>query len=187
MVGTAAVDLNRVLASRRAPADHRCEPTRSEPPALSRTFSGGPWCCRVAKHIAAAPHCFDVMIAAGCLGELFAQIADKNIDDLELRRVHPVVEVIEKHLLGHNGALVHAEQLEDRVFLAVTRTGLSCTETTRVLRSTTSSPVRIVDCRLRADPRIPRAADTSSATVGRRIVRGLRVNLAFIRHGRCVA
>ena len=118
MVGTAAVDLNRVLGSRRAPADHRCEPTRSEPPALSRTFSGGPWCCRVAKHIAAAPHCFDVMIAAGCLGELFAQIADKNIDDLELRRVHPVVEVIEKHLLGHNGALVHAEQLEDRVFLA---------------------------------------------------------------------
>ena len=92
MVGTAAVDLNRVLASRRAPADHRCEPTRSEPPALSRTFSGGPWCCRVAKHIAAAPHCFDVMIAAGCLGELFAQIADKNVDDLELRRAHHTVE-----------------------------------------------------------------------------------------------
>ena len=58
------------------------------------------------------------MIAAGCLGELFAQIADKNIDDLQLRRVHPVVEVIKKHLLGRNGALVDAEQLEDTVFRA---------------------------------------------------------------------
>src|SRR6516162_139693 len=58
------------------------------------------------------------MIAAGRLGELFAQIADKNIDDLELWRVHPAVEVIEKYLLGDNDALAHAEQLEDAVFPA---------------------------------------------------------------------
>jgi len=36
MARTATVDLNQVLASRRTPAGHRCESSRSEPPASSR-------------------------------------------------------------------------------------------------------------------------------------------------------
>src|SRR5271169_2630511 len=37
---------------------------------------------RIPQNIAAAPYRLDVMAAAGRLGELFAQLADKNVNDL---------------------------------------------------------------------------------------------------------
>src|SRR4029077_14543870 len=46
----------------------------------------------------------------------------------------------------------------------VNRTGWSCTERTRVSRSTTRSPVRIIAWRLHAELRVATAAGTSSAT-----------------------
>src|SRR6516165_12586388 len=48
--------------------------------------------------------------------------------------------------------------------LYVNRSGLSCTDAMRVSKSTTRSPVRIVDRRLGADPWLPTAADVRSAT-----------------------
>src|SRR5437868_5575600 len=39
---------------------------------------------RVAQHIAAAPHGFDVIVAVGGGRQLLAQLADEDVDDLEL-------------------------------------------------------------------------------------------------------
>ena len=57
------------------------------------------------KHPAAAPHGFDVVIAARRLGKLFSQLTDEEIDDLGLRLVHCAVEMIQKHLLREDGIL----------------------------------------------------------------------------------
>src|SRR6516164_6888811 len=73
---------------------------------------------RIAEPIASTPNGLDIVFAAGCLRQLFAQFADENIDDLERRLVHPAIEMAEKHLLGYRGALPPAEQLEDAVFFA---------------------------------------------------------------------
>jgi hypothetical protein len=73
---------------------------------------------RVAEDIAATPHRFDIVIAAGRLSELFAQIADEHVNNLEFRLVCRPVKVIEKHCLREDGALVKAEELEDGIFLA---------------------------------------------------------------------
>src|SRR6516165_5775601 len=73
---------------------------------------------RIAHSIAATPNGLDVVVAAGHLRQFFAQMTDKNIDDLELRLVDPAIEVAENHPLGHNAALAQTEQLEDAVFLA---------------------------------------------------------------------
>src|SRR6516162_280996 len=73
---------------------------------------------RVAKHIAAAPHRFDVVIAAGRLGEFFAQLAEENVDDLQLRLVRSVIETVKKHFLREDGTLAQAEELEDGVLRA---------------------------------------------------------------------
>src|SRR5437879_5893991 len=43
---------------------------------------------RFAQHIAAAPDRFDIILAAGSVGELLAQLADEDVDDLELGLVH---------------------------------------------------------------------------------------------------
>ena len=58
------------------------------------------------------------MLAAGGLDQLLAQLADEDIDDLELRLVHAAVEMIEEHLLGQGRALAQAEKLHDLVLLA---------------------------------------------------------------------
>src|SRR5271163_2382923 len=81
------------------------------------TFRRGRHLHRVTQHIATAPHGLDVVFAAGRQGELFAQLADENVDDLELGLVNPAIEVVEEHLLGYGGALAHAEQLKNGVFL----------------------------------------------------------------------
>src|SRR5258708_3783522 len=72
----------------------------------------------VAQHIAAAPDGFDVVLALGGGGQLLAQLADEDVDDLQLRLVHAAVEVVEEHFLGERGALAQAEQLENAIFLA---------------------------------------------------------------------
>jgi hypothetical protein len=46
---------------------------------------------RIAQHIAAAPDRLDVVVAAGGLGQLLAQLADEHVDDLELGLVHAAV------------------------------------------------------------------------------------------------
>jgi hypothetical protein len=45
-------------------------------------------------------------------------VANKDINDLELGFLYPIVEVREKHLFGYDRALVPAEQLEHAIFLA---------------------------------------------------------------------
>jgi len=72
----------------------------------------------VTKHIAAAPHRFDVVIAASRLGELFAQLAEEYIDDLKLRLVHSVIEPVKKHFLREDGTLAQTEKLEDAILFA---------------------------------------------------------------------
>src|SRR5204863_296773 len=66
---------------------------------------------RVAQHVAAAPDGLDVVIAAGGLRELLAQLADEDVDDLQLGLVHPAIEMVQEHLLGQRRALAQAEEL----------------------------------------------------------------------------
>ena len=83
-------------------------------------------------------------MAAGRQGELFAQLAEEYIDDLELRLVHSVIEAVKKHFLREDGTLAQAEELEEAYSVRVTGTGSSSTETIRALRLTANLPVRIV-------------------------------------------
>src|ERR1700722_644045 len=73
---------------------------------------------RLAQHIAAAPHGLDEVAAFGGVGELLAQLADEDVDDLQFRLVHAAIEMIEEHFLGEGGALAEREQLQHLVFLA---------------------------------------------------------------------
>src|SRR5262245_38955256 len=65
-----------------------------------------------AQHIAAAPHRLDVVLSAGCNGKLLAELADKDVDDLQLRLVHAAIKVVEEHLFGEGGAFAQREKLE---------------------------------------------------------------------------
>ena len=49
------------------------------------------------------------------LGELFAQLAEEYIDDLELRLVYSAIEAVKKHFLSEDGTLAQAEELEDGI------------------------------------------------------------------------
>src|SRR5215470_9131896 len=73
---------------------------------------------RLAQHVAAAPDRLDVVLAVGRVGELLAQLADEDVDDLELGLVHPAIEMVEEHLFGQRRALAQAEEFENAVFLA---------------------------------------------------------------------
>nr|ADO19098.1 hypothetical protein Nfla_4402 [Nostoc flagelliforme str. Sunitezuoqi] len=72
----------------------------------------------IAQYIAAAPNGLDVVVALGRHAELLAQLADEDVDDLELRLVHSAIEVVEEHFLGERRALAEREQLQHRIFLA---------------------------------------------------------------------
>ena len=48
----------------------------------------------IAQDIAAAPDGLDIIVAAGGGAELFAELADEDVDDLQLRLVHAAVKVI---------------------------------------------------------------------------------------------
>src|SRR5688572_13308441 len=80
---------------------------------------------QVPQHIAAAPNGLDVVLAAGRGCQLLAELADEDVDDLQLRLVHPAIEMIEEHLLGERRALAEREQLQDRVLLAGEVQGLA--------------------------------------------------------------
>jgi hypothetical protein len=58
------------------------------------------------------------VIAARCLGELFAQLAEEYIDDLDLRLVHSVIEAVKEHFLSEDGTLAQAEEFEDGILRA---------------------------------------------------------------------
>src|SRR4029077_12626065 len=73
---------------------------------------------RLAQHVAAAPDRLDVVLAARGIGELFAQLADEDVDDLQFRLVHAAVEMIEEHLLGQRRAFAQAQELQHLVLLA---------------------------------------------------------------------
>jgi hypothetical protein len=49
------------------------------------------------------------MISAGRLDQFFAQLADKDIDDLELGFLYPGIEMFEKHRLCYDRALMQTE------------------------------------------------------------------------------
>src|SRR6202035_5565046 len=50
---------------------------------------------RLTQHIAAAPHGLDEVTAFGSVGELLAQLADEDVDDLQLGFVHAAIEMVE--------------------------------------------------------------------------------------------
>ena len=58
------------------------------------------------------------MFATRRLGQLFAQLADKDVDDFKLGLVHSCVKVVKKHFLCQRSAFAQAEQLENAIFLA---------------------------------------------------------------------
>src|SRR5438876_1239447 len=73
---------------------------------------------RLAQHVAAAPHGFDEVAAFGGVRQLLAQLADEDVDDLQLGLVHAAIEMVEEHFLGQRGSLAEREQLQHLVFLA---------------------------------------------------------------------
>ena len=52
------------------------------------------------------------------MGQLLPELADEDVDDLQLGLVHATVEVVEEHLLRQRRPLAQGEELEDLVFLA---------------------------------------------------------------------
>jgi len=48
--------------------------------------------------------------------ELFAQIADKDVDDFEIRPVHAAIEMVAEHILRQDCAFAQTEQLEDALY-----------------------------------------------------------------------
>src|ERR1700704_1554789 len=95
---------------------------RREPDGLSVNFRSGGNALfdlvRLAQHIAAAPHGLDEVAPLGGVGELLAQLADEDVDDLQFRLVHATIEMVEEHFLGEGSALAEREQLQHLVFLA---------------------------------------------------------------------
>jgi len=73
---------------------------------------------RVAQHIPAAPNSFNVILTASRRRQLFAQLADEDVDDLEFRLVHAAVKVVQEHFLGERRSFAQRQQLEYAVFLA---------------------------------------------------------------------
>ena len=59
-----------------------------------------------------------IRLRAGRHRQLLAQLADEDIDDLELRLVHAAIEMIEEHLFGKRRAFAQREKLEHLIFLA---------------------------------------------------------------------
>src|SRR5450759_4231684 len=72
----------------------------------------------LAQYVAPAPHRFDVVLAVRRAGELLAQLADENVDDLDLRLVHATVELAEEHFLGDRRALAQTQEFQHLVLLA---------------------------------------------------------------------
>ena len=74
----------------------------------SSSGNSGSVLARLAQHVAAPPNCLDVILAARSVGELFAQLADENVDDLGFGLVQATIELIEEDFLGQRGPLAQA-------------------------------------------------------------------------------
>ena len=72
---------------------------------------------RVPQNVPAAPDGLNVVVASGGLRELFTELADKNINDLEFRFVNPAVQMVEEHFLGQRRTFAEREQFQDSIFL----------------------------------------------------------------------
>ena len=72
--------------------------------------------CWVVQRIATSPHGLDVVRAASSLSQLFAQLADENINDRELGSDDPAVKMIEDHFLGQGSAFSETQQFKNGVF-----------------------------------------------------------------------
>ena len=57
-------------------------------------------------------------LAVRGVGELLAQLADEDVDDLEFRLVHAAIEMVEEHLLGQRRPFAQREQFQHLIFLA---------------------------------------------------------------------
>src|SRR5689334_5388836 len=68
-------------------------------------------------HVAATPDGADDPVAART-GELLAQFAYENVDDLNLRFIHPAVKMVQERFLGQDHPLAQNQKFQDRVFLA---------------------------------------------------------------------
>jgi hypothetical protein len=71
----------------------------------------------VAQHVASSPHRLDVGFAARGGGQLLPELADEDVDDLQLGLVDAAIEVVEELLLGQGLALAERQQFQDAVFL----------------------------------------------------------------------
>ena len=72
----------------------------------------------IAKHIAAAPNCFDIMLTASRRLQLLAEFTNEDIDDFEFRLVHATIKVIEEHFLGQRRAFTQRQQFEHLILFA---------------------------------------------------------------------
>jgi hypothetical protein len=72
----------------------------------------------VAQNISPAPNGFEKILAARDFGEFLTQIADENVNDLELWLVHATISVVVEYFLGQRRALAQAQQLQHLIFFA---------------------------------------------------------------------
>ena len=80
---------------------------------------------RIAQHIATAPDGFDVIVAAGRFGQLLAELADEDVDDLQFRLVHAAVKMVQEHLLRQRRAFAQRQEFQHLIFLAGQMHGLA--------------------------------------------------------------
>src|SRR5579872_1587711 len=66
---------------------------------------------RLAQDVTAAPDRLDIIAALRGHGQLLAQLADEDVDDLQLGLVHAAIEMVEKHLLGQRRPFAQRKQL----------------------------------------------------------------------------
>src|SRR6516164_2184904 len=72
----------------------------------------------LAQDVAAAPNGLDIVLALRRIGKLLAELADEDVDDLELGLVHADIEMAEEHFLGQRSAFAQGKQFQHLVLLA---------------------------------------------------------------------
>src|SRR5579863_4547173 len=73
---------------------------------------------RFPKGVATAPDCLDIVQTAARIGELFSELADKDINDLGFRLVHAAIKMVEKHFLRQRRTFAEREEFQNLIFLA---------------------------------------------------------------------
>ena len=67
--------------------------------------------------ITASPNRFDKRVRGTGIFNLFAQFADKHIDDFHLRFIHAAIKMVKKALFRDNTAFTQAQKFERLIFL----------------------------------------------------------------------